>query len=388
MKKFAYTLILCLGAIAIINLAGIYSHTSFSTPTNLPESSIENPSISSIKKFPLGWIDHIKKPETPAQVVNEGIDLLIPYTARNNPEAILTYLEAAQKNGIKVFLEPYRKSVEAIDVTEVAEFVRTYKRHPALAGWYAYDEPAVKNKVSPENLQIIYQAIKTEDQQHPVAVVFASSQIRKVPQYWNAMDICMIDRYPLFYSKPEFNNLGDFGKWMQKASYYAGEKTFWPVLQGFGEQKNGKPKFRRRLPTAAEERYMFYTAVLAGADGLIFYGHHWTQQSWVNSVLTPLIAEFRQYLPIIDAKLIAKNPLVNRADIRTVLYKKPSSQQYLLIAVHHGKGKVKATFDLESANLTNISNIDVLGENRQIKMKQNYAIDSFTSYDVHIYELS
>ena len=358
---------------------------NITTETNNIDLANNHHQFSSITEFPLGWIDRIEKPETPAQVANEGINLLIPYTHSYQQETIETYLDAAQKNGIKVFLEPYRESVKAGDTNAVTEFVRTYKQHPAVAGWYAFDEPNV-HKVSPQTLEITYQAIKAEDPNHPVAVVFATQHISKVPPYWNAMDICMIDRYPIFFNKHEFNNLADFGEWMQEAAYYAGNKPFWPVLQGFGEQEDGKPKYRRGLPTAAEERYMFYTAVVAGADGLIFYGHHWTQQSWVDSVLTPIITEFREYLSIIGANNLAEKPLANRADIQAIIYPDPSSQKKLLIAVHHGRGKVKASIDLES--LTSVSLVKVLGENREIKPTRSMILDDFGSYDVHIYEIS
>lgn len=385
-RKLGYVVTICLTAIATVYFTGIHSPTVLANQTNMEKLAIENPASLTLQEFPLGWIDTIKRPQTPAKVAQEGINLLIPYSHSVEQPTIETYLNNARENGIKVFLEPYREPVRNEDAAAVAEFVRTYKDHPAVAGWYLYDEPAA-NEISPQTLEISYQAIKAEDTNHPVAIVFASSQGAKVPQYWNAMDIYMIDRYPLFYGKPEFDNLYDFGQWMQQAASYAGDKPFWPVLQGYGEQEDGKPKFDRRLPTAAEERYMFYTAVLAGADGLLFYGHHWTQQSWVDSVLNPLIAEFREFLPVINANLVAK-PLVNRADIQAVLYQVPSSERYLLIAVHHGKGRVDVTFNLESTNLTNLSDIKVVGKSKQAELEKNSLRDSFDSYDVRIYELS
>ncbi len=385
MKKFLKIIAICICTLSVVILAATYFHTISTSQIDIAQAQIKNPANLSIKEFPIGWIDGIEKPETPAQVANEGINLLIPYTRSHDRKAILTYLDTAQKNGIKVFLEPYRESVKAGDTNAVTEFVRTYKQHPAVAGWYGLDEPVVQN-VSPQTLEMTYQAIKAEDPNHPIAVVFAGDRTKKVPLYWNAMDIYMVDRYPIYFNKHEFNNLADFGEWMQESAYYAGDKPFWPVLQGFGEQEDGKPKYLRGLPTAAEERYMFYTAVVAGADGLIFYGHHWTQQSWVDSVLTPIIKEFREYLPTIEASNVAKNPLVNRADIQTVLYQDPSSQKHLLIAVHHGRGKVKAIIDSESLNSTNLAK--VLGENREIKLTRGIIRDTFDSYAVHIYEIS
>ena len=339
-----------------------------------------------VENFPLGWIDRIERPKTPGKVAQEGINFLIPYTHQNQYPQIKTYLDNAQKHGIKVFLEPYRESVETADLVAVTDFIRTYKDHPAVAGWYAYDEPAVTKKVSPKTLEATYRAIKAEDTKHPVAVVFSSSQTRQIPLYWQAMDICMVDRYPLFFGKPEFNNLRNFRQWMSKAAYAAGNKSFWPVLQGFGEQKNGKPKFKRRLPTATEEKYMFYTGILAGADATVFYGHHWTRQSWVDKVLTPIITEFKGFQATIAKSNILENPLVNRRDMQAVLYRDPISRKYLLIAIHHGKGNIKAT--ISSRRLKAKNQIRVVGRNTSIKTKRGVFQDSFTSYGVNIYEIS
>lgn len=383
LKKLAYVFTICLTAIAIVNFTGIHSHTILANQTNMEQLAIKNPAGLEISEFPLGWIDRIERPQTPAKVANEGINFLIPYTHSYDQQTIETYLDAARDNGVKVFLEPYRKDVKAENATAITEFVRTYKQHPALAGWYTFDEPVV-NQISPQTLEITYQAIKAEDPNHPVSIVFAPKQAEQVPRYANAMDIYMINRYPFFYGKSEFNNLGNFNQWMQKAASYAGDKSFWPVLQAYGEQEDGKPKYNRRLPTAAEERYMFYTAISAGADGLLFYGHHWTQQSWVDSVLTPIVREFYDYLPMIRSHDLAVKSSTNRSDIEAVLYQNPQNQKYLLIAIHHGKGQVTAEIEPPIS----LSNKTVIGsENRNISLNNGVFQDTFNAYDVRVYTI-
>ena len=384
-KKIAYITIICLSAIAAVILSQTYSHKLFTNQTNLPNNTMANAAQLNLQEFPIGWIDRVERPQTPTTVSEEGINLLIPYTHSYEQPAIEAYLDAAQQNGIKVFLEPYRKDVKAEDADAIAEFVRTYKDHPAVAGWYSYDEP-VLNKVSAETLEITYQAIKSEDPNRPVTIVFAPEQGAKALRYRNALDIYGIDRYPLFFGKPEFNNLSDFGKWMQKAASYAGDKEFFPVLQAYGEKENGEPQFNRRLPTAAEERYMFYTAITAGADGLMFYGHHLTQQSWIDSVLTPIIKEFRGYLPLVRSDRVSETFLTNRSDIQTVLYQNPTTQQYLLIAIHHGKGQVTAKIEPQVSVSNN--QVQVSEENRSLNLTQGAFEDTFNDYEVHIYVIS
>ena len=382
----------------------VLSQKGISTPkktqisqTSLVKSNINITENQTIKKllinasgkqkginFPLGWYDHIHRVETPAKVATEGMNLLMPYTSNKNEATIRSYLDAAETAGMKVLLEPYRAKVKKGDIAAVTQFVRTFKQHPAVFGWYLYDEPAVKKAVSPETLEFLYNAIKAEDPNRPVAIVFAPSQIGKMLTYRKAFDICMIDRYPLFYRKREFNNLGDFWEWMQNAASVARDKKFWPVLQAFGEQEDGKPKYRRRLPTVAEERYMFYVAVNAGADGLFFYGHHWTLQSWIDSVLKPLIREFHQYIPAINSGPLSKKATVNRSDMQVLLYQNPFNKNYLAIAIHHGRGTVNPKIALDTS--INTRSIKVVGEHRHLSLTKGIFKDSFGPYAVHLYE--
>lgn len=384
LKKPIYVITICLTAIATIYFTGIHSSTLLANQTNMPKLTVKNAADLTQQDFPIGWFDRINRSQTPAKVAQEGINLLIPYTQKYEQQTIENYLDTARQNGVKVFLEPYREFIRTEDTAAIVEFVRTYKEHPAVAGWYTSDEP-VLNEISPQTLEIAYQTIKAEDPNHPVAVIFAPKQGAKVPEYWNALDIYGINRYPLFFGKPEFSNLGDFGKWMQEAASYAGDKVFWPVIQGYGEQENGKPQYNRRLPTTAEERYMFYTAILAGADGLIFYGHHWTQQSWIDSVLTPIVNEFHDYLPIVHSDK-ANESLTNQSQIQTVLYQNPSTQEYTLIAIHHGRGEVTPRIELPVSVSNN--QVRVNGENKTLNLTQGAFQDSFDSYEVRVYQFS
>eukprot|EP01045_Picozoa_sp_COSAG04_P012966 COSAG04_NODE_895_length_9591_cov_13.543510_5_plen_178_part_00 len=71
-----------------------------------------------------------------------------------------------------------------------------------------------------------------------------------------------------------------------------------------------------RLPTAAEERFMIYTAlVAANATGLFFFG--WEQlvhpSTWVRDTLNPVVIELVRYLPAIARGAIESRGLLGTA---------------------------------------------------------------------------
>lgn len=345
------------------------------------------------EQFPLGWYDRATNSQTPAKVAQEGMNLLVVYTNRHDEATIKTYLDAAQAAGMKVLLEPYRNKVKNGDIAAVNKFIRTFKQHPAVFGWYLYDEPR-PSKVSPQTLKSVYKAIKAEEPNKPVAIVFGRGEFAsEAKNYWNAFDIFMVDIYPIHYDKIEFDGLETFKKEIEDAAIAAGEKKFWFVLQAFGQEEDLKPnllkKRRWRLPTAAEERYMLYTVILAEAKGLLFYAHHQTTQFWIDSVLKSIIQEFHTYIPVIKARSKTDSRLykvsVKKAPIQTVLYQNPNNGDYLLITIHHGKEKVNASFKLPTDILA--SSDTVLREGRAVKMNQGTFSDSFNPYEVKIYTI-
>ena len=119
-KKIAYVITICLTAIATIYLTSVHSPTLLANQTNMEKLAIENPASLTLQEFPLGWIDRVERPQTPAKVAQEGINLLIPYTHSYEQPTIETYLNNARENGIKVFLEPYREPVKTEDAAAVA----------------------------------------------------------------------------------------------------------------------------------------------------------------------------------------------------------------------------------------------------------------------------
>ncbi|MGK7950550.1 MAG: hypothetical protein AB4368_17660 [Xenococcaceae cyanobacterium] len=345
-------------------------------------------SFFSLEEFPLGWFDRINRLKTASTISKEGFNLLLPYSLGKDFDTIRHYLDNAQSQGIKVFLQFYPDVVKREKIEVIQKFVRAFKDHPALFAWYSFDEPELNN-VSPKTLELVYQTIKAEDSSHPVAVVFNGS-VRKIKPYANTFDIFMYDKYPCWYGEPEFSNsktgIDYFRRRVMAAGNYArsNQMNFLPVLQAYGRHEQDiEPNAKRRFCTQKEQRYMLYTSILAGADGLFFYGHHRTKQSWVDSTLTPLIQEFKPLIPAIQTEPLWSKDKNGRKNIQSKLYHNKNNGQFILIAVNHENSSIDRTIEL-NAN-TNVNYAKVIGENRWTNIGRGIIKDSFAPYAVHIY---
>ena len=170
--------------------------------------------------FPLGWFVDINNTNTITKLANEGFNIVMPYVGKSDDEKIKTYLDAAEMAGIKVLLELPRSIVIKEDTDRIIEFVHKFKNHPAVFAWYCFDEPELK-KLPPTTLRKAYKAIKTEDLDKPVVVVFA--RLWGIEKYLDALDIFMWDQYPVTHGSPEFGSPDWYkmNSWFKRAASHS-----------------------------------------------------------------------------------------------------------------------------------------------------------------------
>ncbi len=334
--------------------------------------------------FFIGWYEFIENSAGPSQVAGKGINLVIPYIEGSKLEKIQVFLDAAKAARIKVLLEVHRPLVESENLTGTKEFIRTYKNHPAVYGWYLYDEPEIKNPtpLTPELLTAVYQAIKEEDKSKPVAIVF--SDINKIEYYNNAMDIIMWDVYPCNDNVPEFQWVSSYRESLNRVINIADakQKKFWNVLQAYSGHG-----LKKRPPTKAEFRYMFYYSIFSGSDGLLFWMHPWSTPAWNKSVLYPTINEFQPYIAAIinghKSQNIAPVNYTNTVEVK--LFPLPNSRKILVVAINHDRSPVSMMVKLDRALAgrsvaTNKKRIDRISSQSNLKVV-------LSSYEVRMYEI-
>ena len=219
--------------------------------------------------------DSIRDPRFVSAMKSSPFKMTMCYSKKaNKPD--LDYLQA---NGLKAFVSVYSsfahwpwanerpEDINAVD-EEVAHTVRVVsgvRDHPALLGWYLYDEP--KANLMPR-LRERYKLIKELDPDHPCMIVlntpiFANNTV-------SACDILGLDCYPVPGAGTEKTKPADLGSVSRVTrdaiSLIRREKPFWFVPQAYPHE----PEFSR-FPTVREMSSMVWQAVAEGADGILFY---------------------------------------------------------------------------------------------------------------------
>lgn len=333
--------------------------------------------------FFLGWYDDMKNTDVLSKVSSKGIDILMPYIEKSGQEKVQAFLDASKNTGVKVLLEIYRSLVESENISEVKQFIRTYKNHSSVYGWYLYDEPEIKKPtpLSPDLLKKVYQAIKEEDNSKPVALVFAD--IKKIEPYTDAMDILMWDRYPCEEGVPEFQWVPSYQKALYKvlSLAYVKNKKFFNVVQAYSDRQS-----KKRLPTELEFRYMFYLSVLRGADGMLFWVHYLSSPFWSETVLYPTIEEFRGYIPAIVRGEDLRYPVqVDNSNTEVKLFSIPNTNQFVFIVVNHNH-KLN-NFSLKFSNKL-ASKIVSINQKIITKLSSKATFStSLNPYEVRVYQI-
>jgi hypothetical protein len=155
-----------------------------------------------------------------------------------------------------------------------------------------------------------YKRIKQLDPAHPVVIIQAPrGTAAELAKYRGSFDITGADVYPVSYppgvhagrKQRDLGIVGDVTRTMVAA---AGRKPVWTTLQ-IAWSGVLPPDHVPRFPTLPDERFMAYSAIVAGARGLVFFGGHLTQVmspadasvgwNWTfwRQVLQPLVTELR-----------------------------------------------------------------------------------------------
>lgn len=283
--------------------------------------------------FPIGWYDSIDWLLKLPEVASHGMTRVMPY--HSDKTDVGHYLDAAREAGVDVLVEIDRSLLHPPDPEGVARFVRTHKDHPSLAGWYLADEPSLTAELGPmtiETATAMYDTIKAVDPDHQVSIAF--SPVEQVWLFSDAMDVMMFDDYPAVLGAEEF---AGFETWRERllwaSQMAAGEDGFVPIVQAFRSEVY-------RLPTAAEERYMTYASVQAGATGLFFWTRFLSTQQWIDGVLTPIVSELRALEPALAAGPIGGLVTSSRDDVQVTMFRNPRTLRYTALVVHHGPGTV------------------------------------------------
>ena len=195
------------------------------------------------------------------------------YYTENPSRADLDFFAA---NGLRVFdsliytwSDGYHPAKEIGNWDEenayVVRKVNELRDHPALLGWYLFDEP------EPDRLPRTrerYKIVKALDPERAALVVLNHGE--NAERARGTCDVLGLDCYPIPSTGTEETNPADLGRVSRQVRTALGgtrgEKPLWLVPQAFCADANGG-----RFPSLRELRSMVWQGIARGADGVLFY---------------------------------------------------------------------------------------------------------------------
>jgi hypothetical protein len=275
--------------------------------------------------------------------------------------------------------------------------------------WQGADEPWSRG-VSARSLGFFYCRISsrgdprdcadepTLDRHHPLVTILAPSGTRAaLAPYGDVTDSLGVDVYPVTLKNEDSPDLHLVGLWTRAIARITRDHSVWTTLQICSAHAYSKQTGAYVLPSAYQERYMVYDAIINGARGISFFGggnpHCWNQTdrryrwNWTfwNTTLARLIEQ-------ISPRSALGSALANAASNRVLSTNNPATEaisriaatQLFVIAARSNAGVGHVTL---SGLPSSVKTAVVSGEHRIVAVTHGTLRDTFRPWQVHVYRI-
>jgi hypothetical protein len=281
------------------------------------------------------------------EVSRAGVKMLRLYpkwNASNAAEQIQTVKEqlvAAASRGLRLWVGLFDVANDLSKQALLQQIVDGLKDSPGLGAWKGADEP-LWGRVEAPGLVDAYDFVRSRDPNHPIVIIQAPRArqgpltVTRLKPYAAAGDIHGVDIYPIshppgFHAGRPNEDISVVGDLAAIVTQAAPDKEHWMTLQ-IAWSGVLPPDHVPIFPTLKQERFMAYQAIIAGAQGLVFFGgditkvmnptdaaHGWNWTFW-HTVLKHLVQELNSDSigPALVAPPAAVTVKTNAADVRLV----------------------------------------------------------------------
>ena len=306
------------------------------------------------------------------------------------------WLDNCQRLGIRAAMYPYmgevgvhvnkkRKRFTDKELERTAQFVRLYKDHPAILGWYLCDEP--RGTVFREEMKRVRDVVSAEDPHHPCIVLDNSG--RGVAGLADAGEVLWVDPYPGFAKGgPPRLPMETVSIAMDDMIQGTGDRLrhFWSCPQAFNWGAWGGEKAKtERAPTYEEERTMTYLSIIHGAQGVVYFAWKYALKephlsegflTRLGPEMTDLMPELRdgKDVPDVVAETVPADSKIHLRAFRR-------GDRLTIVAVNPGPKQVAARIRAPGV----AGSFDVISEKRTVTAKAGVLADTFPPYGTHVY---
>jgi hypothetical protein len=344
--------------------------------------------------FPLGLYESPGSEAYMKKLAAAGFNLCM--TGGGPAPSLKRLLDTVQQNHMKLWLtvsDTLDFSKDADQKREqLTQLVNTVGAHPALLCWESIDEPAWGSQ-NADGLYDGYSFLRALDQQRPIWTNHAPrNTIAELAHFNRATDIGGLDIYPV----PEPQQQSDLpnktisvvgDECDKNTRAVAGEKPIFMVLQGFGWAELSKVQGQETkaiMPTLAQSRFMAYESIVHGANGILYWGTHYTQKpSPFWSDLKSLVSELAAMQGVLGSETYQGQ---DRAAFATAVHgvrlteKRLDGRTYLILVNEKPEAaRVALTVPALKAN-----RLRRLFEGRKVAVRNGCLALRLTGYDVAV----
>jgi hypothetical protein len=279
--------------------------------------------------------------------------------------------------------------------------------------WQGADEPRSRG-IPARSLAFVYCRLTSRgnpracagepplDRHHLLVTILAPHGNRaSLAPYSHVTDGLGVDVYPVTVKNPGSPDLHQVGVWTRAVAAITPDHSVWTTLQICSKNAVDKRTRAYVLPSAYQERYMVYDAIINGARGVSFFGgnnpHCWTRSdrrygwNWTfwNRVLDRLIEQIGSRSALGSALDNAASSKILRTDDPGVeaisrTTSTLSGKHLWLIAARSRAGVERVSI---SGLPASVKSATVYGERRTVHLSQGTLKDTFRLWQVHVYKL-
>ena len=291
--------------------------------------------------------------------------------------------------------------------------VLTRSRFAAGIGlWQGADEPWSRG-ISARSLAFFYCRVSsrgdpracaeepTLDRHHPLVTILApSGKQPSLAPYSHVTDSLGVDVYPVTLENADSPDLHLVGLWTRAIARITHDHSVWTTLQICSMHAYNRQTGAYVLPSAYQERYMAYDAIINGARGISFFGggnrrcwnqtdrrYRWNWTFW-NSALAPLVEQIGAHSALAPALANAgSNDILRTNSPGTEAISRVAATpngQLFVIAARSNPGPANVTI---SGLPRSVKTAAVYGEHRTVPVTHGTLHDTFRQWQVHVYRI-
>ena len=359
-------------------------------PTQSATNTLADPSF-----FPIAvWL---QQPKNAAKYKAAGINTYVGLYRGPTAEQ----LDTLAKENIRVICHQNQRALE-------------FTNNPTIIAWMHGDEPDNAQAlpagqkgwgppILPSKIQADYQSIRATDPTRPVFLNlgqgvawdnYIGRGVRRnhpedYPEYIKGADIVSFDIYPAVHDHKDIAGKLEFvAHGVERLRKWAGpNRTVWNCIEA-ARISNVDVK-----PTVDQIRSEVWMSIIHGSRGIIYFVHQFKPNFVEASLLedpvllegvTRINAQITQLAPILNSPTIDSSFTVTSSENLPIatMHKQHLGTNYLFAVAMENRA---AEISFKSPELSKVSNVELIGESRALKISAGEFRDHFKPYEVHLY---